>query len=106
MDDSCEENLIKQVRLDEILADWRKAWRDNEGIYKEGVPMPPLYDEDVKTWVENKNQSIELQKVDKDRLKKFYNAELLLESINKKEDSDGKYRKIIDRWNETVSNLD
>lgn len=99
MDDSVEENLIEQVRLDEILADWRKAWRDNDGIYKEGVPMPPpLYDEDVRTWVENKNQSIELQKVDKERLKKFYNAELLLKAIELKEESDRRYKEVMERW--------
>ena len=103
MDDSVEENLIEQIRLDEVVADWRKAWRDNDGIYKEGVPMPPpLYDEDVRTWVENKNQSIELQKVDKERLKKFYNAELLLKAIELKEESRKRYENIMARWTEIV----
>lgn len=88
MEENIESSIINDIKRDEIVALWRKNYEDNKGIYNNGVVMPPpLYDEDVKEWIENKSDSCELTKIDKDKLKKFYNADLVLEIINLNEEN-------------------
>jgi hypothetical protein len=99
-EDMIETRLVEQIKLDEIIANWRKNWRENEGVYREGVLMPPLYDEDLKTWTENRSEDIALEKVNKERLDKFYNAKLLLESIKLKEEAHERYEQYRKRYNE------
>lgn len=101
-EDNIEFSLINEIKLDETLALWHKNYRDNEGVYREDVLMPPpLYDDDLKQWIENKNSSCDLRKIDKDRLKEFYNAELLIKNIKLNEESDKRYEEFCKRYNFT-----
>ncbi len=99
--DMIESKLIDQIKLDETLAFWRKNYRENEGVYREGVPMPPpLYDEDLKTWTDANSLECDVRKVDRDKLDKFYNAQLVLEGIKLEEEAHKRYEESRKRYEE------